>query len=116
LLFNYNYVDPEEYVPAWKIINHLNIGRSPHINAYQFKSKVIAKLRDAGVIISTSPRGYKIPANQHDLFNYINQVSLNIRPMLDRVKSCRSQFLLATKNSFDVLDKSEYDYLKKFFD
>ncbi|MFN0108566.1 MAG: DUF3800 domain-containing protein [Blastocatellia bacterium] len=116
LLFNYHYVDPEEYVPAWKIIRHLNLGRSPQINAYHFKSKVIAKLRDAGVIISTSPKGYKIPANERDLYNYINQVSSNIRPMLERVKGCRNQFRLATKNALDVLDKPEYEYLKKFFD
>lgn len=115
LLFNYNYIDPEKYVRAPDIIRHLEVGRPARLTVHQFRSKVIAKLRDAGVIISTSNLGYKIPANEADIFNYVNQVSRNIRPMLDRVKSCREQFLLATKNSFDVLDKPEYDYLKTFF-
>lgn len=33
--------------------------------------------------------------------------------MIQRISKCRNQILLATNNEIDILEKTEYDYLKR---
>ena len=83
-----------------------------------FRSKIIGKLRDEGVVIaSSSPqKGYKIPANKKELYDYFNHGTLIIVPMMERLKKCRDIIKLGTANEEDLFEKTEYSALKRYFD
>ena len=78
-----------------------------------FGSKVIAHLRDKGILIASSRDGYKVPTSVIDLKKYINHGKSIIIPLLRRIEKCREAVLLATLNEYDILDESEFKKLKK---
>ena len=83
-----------------------------------FRTKIIGGLRDKGVIISGSSakKGYKIPSNTNELYDFINHGTSIIIPMLERLKKCRDIIKLGTLNQVDLFEKTEYAALKKYFD
>lgn len=104
-----------EYISSRDIINNLCEITGREYNPQYFKTRIIAKLRDAGVIISSSQNGYKIPIKEKEILAFVNQTSSMIKPMLERLKICRNRVLSATDNEFDVLNFQEYKYLKEFY-
>jgi hypothetical protein len=81
-----------------------------------FRMQVIGKLRDQGVIIASSQKGYKIPSKKQELIDYINHDAKIVIPMLSRLKKCRDFIKLGTVNELDLLDAPEYETLRKCFD
>lgn len=116
LLFHISYINYSTYVSTNELINNLEKISDRGISEHYFRSKIIAKLRDHGVLIASSPKGYKLPTNEQDLWDFINQISKIVKPMLGRLEKCRKHIRLATKNKIDILDRDEYKYLKEFFD
>lgn len=112
LLFYFQYFNPNEFIPTHSLIKNLEDQTYRTISTQYFRTQVIAKLRDSGVIISSSSKGYKLPANEYDIYEFVNQSSKIIVPMLGRLKKCRTQILLLSNNQLDILDKSEYQILK----
>jgi hypothetical protein len=116
LVFHFKYLGSERYILTSEIIKHVNSGRQKPITVHYFRSKVIAKLRDEGILISSSALGYKLPANEADLYNFINHNTAIIHPMLSRIKKCRDQIRKATGQELDILAPEEYHFVRKFFD
>lgn len=112
LLFNLK-ENPNEYVYTQEILENLNAIRSIKINQHYFRSNIVSKLRDNGLLIASSNKGYKLPVSLTDLYDFVNLSSLTIHPMIQRISKCRKQILLATNNEIDILDQKEYDYLKR---
>ena len=115
LLFNLK-ENPDEYVYTEEILDNLNAIRDVKLNPHNFRSTIVSKLRDSGLLIASSNRGYKLPACLNDLYDFVNLSSLTIHPMIQRIAKCRDQILLATNNEIDILEQKEYDYLKKIID
>ncbi|ULT55059.1 hypothetical protein L1999_18215 [Neobacillus drentensis] len=115
LLFNLK-ENPDEYVYTEEILDNLNAIRDVKLNPHNFRSTIVSKLRDSGLLIASSNRGYKLPACLNDLYDFVNLSSLTIHPMIQRIAKCRDQILLATNNEIDILQQKEYDYLKKIID
>ena len=80
---------------------------------HYFQARIIAPLRDSGILIATSKKGYKIPIRESEILSFINQSSSVIKPMVERIKICRDSVLKATHNKVDVLNNDEYKYLKE---
>lgn len=78
---------------------------------HYFRSKVVAKLRDKGILISSSNKGYKLPSSSKDLYEFVNHSNSYIQPMIERLIKCRNRIKLATKNELDILDHEEFKYL-----
>lgn len=116
LLFHFRYISPSKYVWRRELIENLENNTNRRITSRYFMSQIIAKLRNKGVIISSSSKGYKLPANEGDLYEFLNHSNSIIKPMIDRIKICRDSIKAATKNGLDILDKSEFEYLKKTLD
>ncbi|WP_419887121.1 hypothetical protein ACN6MT_16580 [Neobacillus niacini] len=112
LLFNLK-ENPDEYVYTEEILDNLNAIRINKIKQHYFRSNIVSKLRDQGLLIASSNKGYKLPVCLNDLYDFVNLSSLTIHPMIQRVAKCRDQILLATNHEIDILEKSEYDYLKR---
>lgn len=113
LLFYFQNINPTRYVATYELMNHINATRSNKMSTHYFRSKVIAKLRDWGVILSSCNLGYKLPANRVDLYDYVNHSNTYIQPMISRLLKCRDKVKLATKNKIDILDHNEFMYLKE---
>lgn len=107
---------PDLYISSKEILNNLNLLGKGQYNNHYFKTQIVAKLRDSGVIIASSPQGYKLPISEKELYDFVNQSSSMIMPMLNRLKKCREQVKLATRNELDIFEKPEYHLLKKYFD
>ncbi|MDQ0199460.1 DUF3800 domain-containing protein [Neobacillus ginsengisoli] len=115
LLFNLK-ENPDEYVFTQEILDNLNAIREIKINQHYFRSTIVSKLRDQGLLISSSNKGYKLPASLTDLYDFVNLSSLTIHPMIQRISKCRDQILVATNKEIDILDQKEYEYLKRIIE
>lgn len=104
-----------KYISTKEIINNLHEITGRDYTPHYFKTRIIAKLRDAGVLISSSQNGYKIPIREKEILEFVNQTSSMIKPMIARLRICRDRVLSATQNEFDVLEFKEYEYLKLFY-
>ena len=118
LLFRFMNNDLRKYISTRELKNQLAGTKYKDISTQTFRTKIIGKLRDQGVIISGSSakKGYKIPAKEEELFDFINHGTTIIMPMLGRLKKCRDLVKLGTANEVDLFDKTEYSSLKKYFD
>ena len=118
LLFRFMNNDLRAYISTKKIKKQLENTGLADISTQTFRTRIIGKLRDNGVIISGSSakKGYKIPAKESELFDFINHGTMIIMPMLERLKKCRDLVKLGTANKLDLFDKTEYSSLKKYFD
>jgi len=114
LLFYVHNIDPIKYISTNSLIDNINLYRPEKINMHYFRSKIIAKLRDAGVLISSSYKGYKIPVNNHDLFDFVNHTNSYIEPMIDRLLKYRNIIKTITKNEIDIIDIPSLKYVSKF--
>ncbi len=116
LLFRFMNNDKRGYIPTKELINQLKYTNGEKMSISTFRLKVICKLRDAGVIIASSSKGYKIPAKQSELYDFINHgVSVAI-PVMERMKKCRDIVKFGTNGEIDLFDHTEYNSLRKFFD
>ncbi|MEH7084345.1 DUF3800 domain-containing protein [Neobacillus drentensis] len=115
LLFNLR-ENPNEYVYTQEILDNLNAIRVNKINHHYFRSNIVSKLRDSGLLIASSNKGYKLPVCLTDVYDFVNLSSLTIHPMIQRISKCRNQILLATNNEIDILENNEYEYLKKIIE
>lgn len=118
LLFRFMNNDLRDYIPTKELKKQLEYTAFSDISTQTFRTRIIGKLRDNGVIISGSSakKGYKIPAKESELFDFINHGTTIIMPMLERLKKCRDLIKLGTENELDLFDKTEYSSLKKYFD
>lgn len=118
LVYCHMYIDPEAYVPTHGIKEAIWGSRTDKVSIQVFRSKVIAKLRDEGVIIASShlkEGGYKIPHTYSDIIDYVDHVNSVIVPMIKRLGKARELMKMASTNQIDLLDSPKYDCLKKFF-
>ena len=116
LLFTFRHINPTRYISSRELMQHIEDRRGKPISIHYFQAKVIAPLRDAGVLIASSAKGYKIPACERDLYEFINHSNSMIQPLLARIKKCRDRVRLATNNTIDPLNRPEYDTLKRLID
>ncbi len=115
LCFRFINNDTRKYIQTKEILNSLRQNNGIDIKTQYFRTKVIAKLRDNDVIISSSSKGYKLPAKKEELYDFINHGTTIIIPMLARLKKCRDIVKLETMGELDLFDNSEYNELMKYF-
>lgn len=120
LLLYFKAYDYRKYVPTHEILRHLSVDRKDLMKEHYFRTKIIAEIRDKGVIVASKStgdkKGYKLPANPEDLYHFVNHGNNIIIPMLARIKRCRDQIKLKTLNELDILDKPEYEEIKRILE
>jgi len=121
LLLYFTSYDYKKFILTTEIMKHLSIGRDEPIQEHAFRTKVIAKLRDAGVLVASSSSGdkkggYKLPASTADLHKFVSHGNTMILPMLSRIAKTRDSIKLATENTIDILEQPEFKNLKKIMD
>lgn len=104
------------YVYTEEIINSLSSLLGKKIERHYLRTNIIAKLRDAGVIIASSRKGYKIPATVSELLEFTEHANNNVTPMLNRMKKCRDIIRMATMDKLDIFDIPGCEDIKNFCD
>jgi len=110
-------ISPEiDYISTNILLTHL--AQRGHINVTEqtIRSSIIAKLRDDGVIIASSNKGYKIPKCYADFYDFVERVNGQIIPLLDRLNKARNSYMIASKNKIDLLKGPNYPKLVAFLD
>ncbi|KAA8475689.1 uncharacterized protein DUF3800 [Arcticibacter tournemirensis] len=120
LLLYFNNYGVDKYITTGELIRHLNVGRTETLTEHTFRTKVIGKIRDSGVIVVSSStgrdKGYKLPSSIEDLHKFVNHGNGMILPMLHRLKIIRDKIKLATLNKIDIADKEEFNELRMLLD
>ena len=115
LLFRFMNRSPRKYIPTKEIINQLCYLGHDRLSIQAFRTKIIAKLRDNEVIISSSPNGYKIPSSEEELDDFIKHGKTIILPMLSRLKKCNDIIKMGTYGTIDLFQRAEYQVLANMF-
>lgn len=116
MLFRFMNNDMRSYIYTYELCQQLANTELYAIREQTFRIKIIGKLRDKGVIIASSNKGYKIPSKISELRDFINHDAKIVFPMLSRLKRCRDLVKLSTVNELDLLDGTEFSDLKSYFD
>lgn len=116
LLFRFMNNDTRGYIFTRELQEQLKTAGLGPISESTFRMRVIGKLRDQGVIIASSQKGYKIPSKQAEMYDFINHDAKIVIPMLSRLKKCRDLIKLGTVNELDLLDHPEYTQLRGYLD
>ena len=109
-------IDPTRYVYADELVEHLRDRFSKRITRNNVFRRVIAPIRDAGVILASCKKGYKIPISADDLMVYLNQSLITVGPMVHRMGICRNIVKQATDNRLDLFDDPALIRFKRYFD
>ena len=116
LLFYVQNVSAQAFVSSHQLLNVLEEYADMRIRLNYLYRRIIAPLRDAGVILASSSQGYKIPVSVEDITPYINQTHTVVSPMLHRIGICRNLIKQQTNNDLDILDDPAFLKYKNFFD
>ncbi|WP_223649072.1 DUF3800 domain-containing protein [Hymenobacter psoromatis] len=106
LLMYYTTYRKKGFVSTKELINHLDAGRQHKISEQYFRTQIVGKVRDSGVLIasnSSGDKGYKLPTSVDDLYKFIKHSNSIIMPMLKRIKRAKDIISLATHNDLDLL-------------
>lgn len=68
------------------------------------------------MIIASSVGGYKIPANENELFDFVDHGKNIIMPMLSRLKRCNDVIKMGTNGKVNLFERAEYQSLAKLME
>ena len=113
LLFRFANNKLRRFISTHELKSNLASRGFGQIDTLKFRTKVIGKLRDADVIISSNSKGYKIPATKAELYDYVNLEQSIIVPIINRLAKCRNLLYEGTEGRFDLFEREEYELLRK---
>lgn len=116
LLFYAQNVDTRKYVSSHQLLAVLEEYAGHRVRANYLYRKVIATLRDEGVLLASISHGYKIPISVKGIITYFNQTHMIVSPMLHRMELCRTLIKQQTHNALDILDDPTFTKYKRYFD
>lgn len=112
LLFNAQFYADGEYVPTQEILDHLHAHGFVEVTRQFVRSNIVSKLRDRGVVIASSSRGYKIPTSYVDVLGFAELVDGIVCPLLQRLKRANDIFELGTAGEINVLAEERFKKLR----
>ena len=113
LLFRFMNNSVRKYISTQELQNALEQKGFERLSTQSFRNRIIAKLRDHGVIITSSKKGYKLPSKKSEVKDFIKKTQGMIEPMLHRLKLCNDAITLGSNGTIHILDEPEYDTLNK---
>ncbi|VVS94439.1 DUF3800 domain-containing protein [Desulfoluna spongiiphila] len=108
LLYDYSSID-KEFICSDELLKKLKHQGiiSENKQKQWFMSRIIAPLRDAGVLIAASRDGYKIPCCREDISVFVKFVEEKSYPYLNRLVKMRESVFLGTNQKYDLVVESE---------
>jgi len=115
LLLEVRNFNPNRYISSGEVISILSEVYGHRIRRNYLYRKIIAPLRDSGVIIASNSHGnshgYKIPSCINDINSYVNTTIGVTGPML----KCRKLILQKTNGDLDIFDDPALESYKRYF-
>ena len=108
LLFRFMNLSPRHYIPTEELKKQLQFRGFEKISTQVFRTKIIARLRDERVIISSSKEGYKLPSTHQELRDFISLGKSIVTPLLSRLRTCHDVVKLGTDGDFDLFDEFRF--------
>ena len=96
----------DDYIRSDVLIEELQRANYATHGHQWFTSKIIGDIRDAGVIIAGTGRGYRLAITEAEIGAYLEHNTNVVFPMLNRVCRAQESVRAATLNQLDVLDKA----------
>lgn len=78
--------------------------------------KAISRLRDNGVVICGTSKGYKIPLNRSEFIDYFISTSKKYVPMMQRIKRATDILKTRSMGTIDILEEQEFQFYKTILD
>ena len=116
LLFRFMNNSVRRYISTQELQNDLERKGFERLSTQSFRNRIIDKLRDYGVIIASSNKGYKLPSKKSEVEDFIKKTQGIIEPMLHRLKLCYNAIRLGSNGTIFMLDDPEYSTLKKLIE
>ena len=107
---------PTAFVYSDELVKHLRENVQIRVTRNTLFRRVIAPLRDEGVILASCKKGYKIPISVEDLLTYLNQSLTTVGPMIQRMGICRNLVKQGTDGKLDLFDDPALIRFKRYFD
>lgn len=115
LLFEVRHVSATRFISSEELLTELSKYTHAPVSSTVLYHRIAAPLRDAGLILSSSPHGYKIPVSVDDIYSYLYRIK-EVSPMvLNHIESCRKAVLSCTDNRVDILDAPDFVKYKEYF-
>jgi hypothetical protein len=115
LLFQVQFADAQKYVPTGRLLDRLQAQTGLTLTRRRLRS-VIAGLRDAGVVIARSSKGYKIPVAERDVAEFVAHANTIVPPMLERVRHARRDLATASQGKLDILASPRFELLRRLIE
>jgi len=115
LLYNVQICNSTQFVYSGELVQHLSQISEKKVTKDFLYRRIIAPLRDEGVIIASSVHGYKIPTSVEDIRTYINQTVTVVGPMLSRIGKCRELIQKQTDRKLDILGDTSLSGYQRYF-
>lgn len=112
LLFRFKSNSIRSYISTKELKNFLFDNGFVIKTNQTFRNKIIGHLRDKGVILASSSKGYRIPKNRNDIENYINHDKSVILPMIFRLKICYDEVLTGSNGEIDLLNEEKNKHFR----
>jgi len=112
LLSQLRFGSPLAYVTTPGVIHHIEQATGTRLRKDELRRDVVGPVRDAGVLVASSRKGYKIPVTVDDALSFVNHDSSIIVPMSSRLRAFRDGVRLATHGELDILARPEYSLLR----
>lgn len=109
-------INPASFVYSDELVRYLQEHVQIRVTRNTLFRRVIAPLRDEGVILASCKKGYKIPISVNDLMTYLNQSLTTVGPMVHRMGICRNLVKEGTNGGLDLFDDPALIKFKRYFD
>lgn len=104
LIFRFYDNHYRKYIATNELIKHLNSLGYKKMQNQNFRNKIIAPLRDKGIVIASSKNGYKIPAKLDEVYDFLNHgISIAV-PILSRLNKCCEVIKIGSNGDIDILN------------
>lgn len=116
LLIDHETIDGGDFMHSDELSMRLKNEMGQEIDGQALRSRVVGPLRDMGILLASSSKGYRIPASVSDIQRYIELGNSQIPPALSRIKLARDALRIATAGRLDVLVSPSFRNLKAAVD
>jgi len=104
LIAHHTTSEPGEFLSTVQLKKEISSRLGEPISDHRFRSAVVAKLRDADVVISSCSRGYRLPSSIGDILEFATFASSIASPIVLRVSRARRGIREATLGRVDMLE------------
>lgn len=102
----------KKYLATGRIIGQLTTQTGLQLTERKLRAAV-SQLRDAGVIIANSSKGYKLPVNEADVAHFASHTNSIVPAMLARLSRARDDLRVASNGEVDILKTPAFDLLRR---